>query len=86
MDDQTPRFGFEVELENQNGGRQRYRCVGTQRTGYRTIAFWEVTCAVCSSVFQVTSPATARAVRHRQDGLFATKCQLHRRSKLAGDR
>ncbi len=77
MRDDTPRVGLVVDLANKDGSRQVYHCIGISRRTH--VAVWRTGCSICGAPFTVTSQATRRAVRHRMDGLFATKCDQHRR-------
>ena len=77
MRDDTPRVGLVVDLPNKDGTRQVYHCIGITRRS--NVAWWRTNCSVCGAPFTVTSQASRRAVRHRLDGLFATKCDQHRR-------
>ena len=76
MRDDTPRVGLVVDLANKDGSSQRYRCVAISR---RSGATWLTACAVCGTRFTVTSEPNSRSVRHRLGGLFATRCNEHRR-------
>ena len=77
MRDETPIVGLVVDFVNKDGARQSYRCIAISRRTH--VATWRTNCADCGAPFNVTSQATRRAVRHRMDGLFATKCDEHRR-------
>ncbi len=77
MRDDTPRVGLVVDLANKDGSSQRYECIGITRRS--NVAWWRTNCSTCGAPFVVTSQASRRAVRHRLDGLFATKCDQHRR-------
>ena len=76
MHNDQPRVGLSVCFTNKDGSSQRYRCVAISR---RAGATWLTSCAVCGARFTVKSDPDARSVRHRLGGLFATRCDQHRR-------
>jgi hypothetical protein len=82
----TKQNGKVVTFENENGTFQSYELIGIHTSlapggEVRREAVWKTACAVCGATFTVTSKATQRAVTHRLQGLYATRCNKHRKIK-----
>lgn len=84
--DLTPRVGLTVRYQNEDDSTQTFRCIriATDRAPARAI--WRSRCSVCGSTFTIGTPARARTVKHRQGGLYATRCNECRTTSAGGDR